>query len=143
MLVKFHPNTMNGMRRTMNHMAKEFMNHAHHADTHGYVPHADIYEKEGVYSIFMDLPGVAKEDVKVNVENKELIIKGERKNNFDMEGSENIRRERRFGSFERTYTLSDDVNIDDIKAKFDNGVLELTIPLKEEVKPKEVEIAIS
>ena len=106
-------------------------------------PSVDIEEKEDKYLIKADLPGVAKDDIEVKLENGVLSIRGEKHSESESgEGSKHHRRERFHGSFARSFTLPDAVKIEDIDASYRDGVLSLTIPKAENVKPKTVDIKV-
>lgn len=100
-------------------------------------PAVDILNEKDNVVLNIELPGVKKEDISVNIEERVLTIKGEKK--FDAEEKKDgyYRKERSYGSFKRTFRLSDDVLIDDVNADFTDGVLTLTLKkdtVKEEVK---------
>lgn len=105
-------------------------------------PAVDIYESEENMVLRAELPGMAKEDVKINVENNVLTLRGERK--FDSEvKKENYQRiERAYGSFCRSFTLPTNIDKSKIEASFKDGVLEVTMPKSEEAKPKEIDIKV-
>ena len=108
-----------------------------------YSPLMNINETDGEYLVTMDLPGVEKQDVEVNVSDGILTISGERKIvNQDSENNR-IRYESAHGAFSRSFELSSDIVADKIKAKFKNGVLTISIPIAEEVKPAVKKIAIN
>ena len=106
-------------------------------------PAVDVYETEDSYVLKADLPGVNKEDIKIDVNNNALTIKGEKKLEEKTEKDNYMRVERSYGSFTRTFTLSDKVDSGNIKAAYKDGVLELTLPKKEEAKPKEIKVEIN
>ena len=108
-----------------------------------YSPLMNINEVDGEYLVTMDLPGVEKKDVEVNVSDGILTISGER--NIVNQDSENnrIRYESAHGAFSRSFELSTDIIVDKIKAKFRNGVLTITIPKAEELKPEVRKIVVS
>jgi HSP20 family protein len=109
----------------------------------GFVPRVDIIEDEKNVFVLAEMPGVAKEDVKVSVNEERLLtIKGEKKRNTDSAEKTMIRTERTFGNFTRTFVLPEYLEIDNIGAKFENGILELTLNKIEPPKPKEVDIQI-
>ena len=90
----------------------------------------------------LDVPGIDKNDVKVKFEDNTLIVSGERKYE-NKEEEKNYRQiERIYGTFTRTLRLPKDVDAQKISANYKNGVLEITLPKAEEVKPKEIEIKI-
>lgn len=103
-------------------------------------PSADITETDDSYEIRTELPGVSKDDVQISVKDNLLTIKGEKRQE-NMDDSKNYKHiERRYGTFERNFTLPPKVDVDNINAKFNDGVLTLSIPKPEEVKPKEIPI---
>src|SRR5438270_8484193 len=108
-----------------------------------WAPAVDIYETEQELVVKADLPDVDPKDLDIRVENNILTIRGERK--FDKKVNEEnyLRVERSFGSFARSFTLANTVNSDAIKADYQNGVLTLTIPKKEEAKPKQIKINVA
>ena len=94
----------------------------------------DIKEKEDCFELMIDLPGFAKEDVKAELKEGYLNISAER-NSSDEEKDEEgrfIRRERYSGTCSRSFYVGDDLKQEDIKAKFENGILMLTVPKKPE-----------
>ena len=109
----------------------------------GFNPRVDILDEEKQIVVNAELPGVAKSDVKVNVnEEKMLTISGEKKKPEIEEGKSYIRTERAYSEFSRSFVLPDDADIDNISAKYDNGLLTLTIPKTEPPAPKEINVEI-
>ena len=108
-----------------------------HHPLHPHHLKCDIYEKDGVYNIEMDAPGFKKEDINIEVNDGNLTIsvKNEKNTEEKDENKKYIRRERCFGKYERSFYLGD-VDEDNIKASFNNGVLKLTIPKKEVIDTK-------
>jgi HSP20 family protein len=100
----------------------------------------DIYETKDDVVVKASLPGVKPEDIEVSVVGDTLTIKGEVKEEKDIKEENYIRKERRYGSFCRSFTLPVSVNPDKATAEFENGVLTLTLPKAEEVKPKTIAI---
>ena len=105
-------------------------------------PALDIRDSEKSYMVNLDLPGMEKKDIEISVSNGVLTITGERKTELNEERESCIRSEISYGKFSRSFTLTDDVNEEDIQAKFKNGVLTLAIPKKEPVEPLVKQIAI-
>ncbi len=95
----------------------------------------DIYEKDDVYHIEMDVPGFNKEDINIEIKDNYLIIKAKTSDEKEEEGKNYLRRERSSGEFSRTFTLGE-VDEDNANAKFENGMLFITIPKKEEIDTK-------
>jgi HSP20 family protein len=108
-----------------------------------WAPAVDIFETEHELVVRADLPGVNPQDLDIRVENNILTIRGERK--FDSnKGNEEkyLRVERAYGPFSRSFSLANSVNADAIKADYQNGVLTLSIPKREEAKPKQIKVNV-
>lgn len=107
-----------------------------------WAPAVDIYETEQELVVKADLPDIDPKDLDIRVENNILTIRGERK--FEKKVSEEnyLRVERSYGSFARSFTLANTVNSDAIKAEYHNGVLTLSIPKREEAKPKQIKVNV-
>lgn len=110
----------------------------------GFNPRADIIEDETKYYLHIELPGIAKEDVKISVnEERVLTIKGEKKATEGRENNSFLRTERVFGTFSRAFILPENLDLEKISAKYSDGVLELSLPKVEPPTPKEFEINIA
>ena len=108
-----------------------------------WAPVVDIYEAEGNLVLKAELPGVDPKDVDVRVENNVLTLRGERKFESDVKREQYHRVERAYGSFSRSFTLPNAVDTDKIKAEYKDGVLRVTLPQREEAKPKQIAVAVS
>ena len=103
----------------------------------------DVSEDENSLRITMELPGVDPNDVRLSLENNILTIRGEKKQQID-DNSERIHRfERTYGMFERTFVLPNTVDTDRIDARYENGVLHVSIPRAERAKPREIRVNAS
>jgi HSP20 family protein len=100
----------------------------------------DIYEKDETIVINAELPGVAKEDISIDIKGKLVTLGGERKTDEEINEENCYRRERRYGKFERTFNLPFEVNGDTVKATYDMGILKLEIPKPEEQVAKKITI---
>jgi HSP20 family protein len=105
-----------------------------------WVPAIDLVEAEDHFVLKADLPGLAEDDVSIEVQDGMLTISGERKAEHESRERGWYRVERAFGSFSRSLTLPDGVDADAISARFDRGVLEVRVPKPEERKPRRVQI---
>ena len=107
-----------------------------------YFPEIDVFEKDNRLVAKVDLPGMNKEDVKVEINDGRLVISGERKTEAEEKKEGFYRRERSYGSFYRAIPLPDGARVDDVKATFSAGVLEVSIPLPANVtaKPQPIQI---
>lgn len=97
----------------------------------------DVYEKDGDYNIEVDIPGFKKEDIKIEAKDGYLTITAEKKEEENEENKNYICRERRYGKYERTFSLGD-LKTDDISAKFENGILKIKVPKVEETENKKL-----
>ncbi len=107
-----------------------------------WTPAVDIYEDENSYLIKLELPEVIREDVKINLHNDTLSITGERRFENEDKRDGYHRVERSYGQFYRSFTLPPNVNAEAINAQFKDGILRLTLPKKEEAKPKQIQVSI-
>lgn len=106
-------------------------------------PNVDVYETDDSYVLKADLPGINKEDIKIDLNNDSLTLTGERKFEEKVEKDKYVRIERRYGSFSRSFALSDRVDRENIAANYKDGVLEITLPKKQEAKPKEIKVEVN
>ena len=106
-----------------------------------YAPRVDVIEDQGGFELAMELPGLEKADVKIEVENGVLTVSGERK--FPGNNGHTYRRvEGNYGPFERSFELSNNVEAAKIAATMDKGILHVTLPRREETKPRQIEVAV-
>ncbi|HZW39510.1 MAG TPA: Hsp20/alpha crystallin family protein [Ignavibacteriaceae bacterium] len=105
-------------------------------------PLSDISEDKDTFKIRLDLPGMKKEDVKINMENNMLSISGERKQEKESDNSKYHRVERVYGKFYRSFTLPESIEHEKIDAEFKDGQLTIIVPKSEKAKPKQLEIKI-
>src|SRR4029077_10287472 len=106
-------------------------------------PAVDIYETENELVVKADLPDVAEKDIDVRVENNLLTIRGERKFEKSVSEENFLRVERTYGSFSRSFSLPNTVNAEAIGAEYKNGVLTVTLPKREESKPRQVKVTVN
>ncbi len=105
-----------------------------------WAPPVDIYETEKEIVLKADLPDVKAEDVDIRLENNVLTLRGERRFEKDVKEENYYRVERQYGSFSRTFSLPGTVDADKIDARYENGVLHVTLPKREEARPKQIRI---
>lgn len=103
-------------------------------------PAVDIREEEDRFVIVADLPGVDPNDIEVTMDNGVLTLKGERKFEYQTGDDSYQRIERACGTFYRRFSLPDSANPEAIEAKGRNGVLEITLPKQEKIKPRRIEV---
>jgi HSP20 family protein len=111
--------------------------------TRSWAPPVDIYETEDAIVLKAELPGIDPKDVEVRVEDNTLYLKGER--NYEKEVNEqNYHRiERSYGSFARSFSLPNSISAEKVKAEYKDGLLTLTMPKREEAKPKTIKIDVT
>ena len=100
----------------------------------------DIHEKDDHYVLTAEIPGVKKEDLKINVEGDVLTIEAEKRSEFEDDKEGVYHAERTYGKFSRSFRLNSQIEGDKIEAKYSDGVLRLTMPKKEEVKGRSITI---
>ena len=104
-----------------------------------WTPIVDIFETESDLIVRAEVPGVNRDDIDIEVTTESLTIRGERK--FDEDANEkSIRIERPYGPFQRSFTIGVPVQPDKVKASYQDGVLQITVPKAEEVKPKKIKV---
>jgi HSP20 family protein len=145
-LIRFEPaRELASLQSEMNQLFSTFFGDATsptNGNTRRWVPAMDLVETEDQFVVRADLPGLAEEDISIELEANVLTISGERKHEEKTEKEGFFRVERAFGTFARTLTLPDGVDADAIKAEFANGVLEVRIPKPEQRKPRKVAIGV-
>ncbi len=107
-----------------------------------WAPAVDVYDSADNILIKADLPGLNKDDIDVTVESDQLILKGEKKKENEIEEDNYYKTERFTGSFFRTIPLPAEVEAEKVDAKFSDGVLTLNLPKREEAKPKRIKIDV-
>jgi HSP20 family protein len=107
-----------------------------------WAPAVDIFETEHELVVKADLPEVNPQDLDIRVENNILTIRGERKFENKVNEENYLRVERAYGSFSRSFSLANSVKSDAIKADYQDGVLTLSIPKREEAKPKLIKVNV-
>lgn len=109
-----------------------------------WVPPVDIYENDKHELVLKaELPDVAREDINLRVENNTLTISGTKKAENEVKEQQYRRIERTYGSFSRSFTLPATVDAGAIAAEFKNGVLSVRLPLREEAKPRQIQVAVN
>ena len=107
-----------------------------------WVPPVDIYETEDTIVLSAELPGMKKEDMSVEIKDNTLTIKGERKFERDSAAKSYSRIERSYGTFQRVFTLPHLVQQDKVKARYENGILEIILSKAEEGKTKHIKVQV-
>lgn len=105
-----------------------------------FAPSIDISETEDQYMIDVEVPGMDKKDINLNVEKNTLTISGEREFSQEEDGKKYHRVESHYGSFSRSFTLPDNADLDKINATYDNGILKITVDKSEQATKKQIKI---
>lgn len=109
-----------------------------------WLPPVDIFENANQEIVLKaELPGITREDIDLRVENNTLTIRGERKHDTEVKQEQYHRVERSYGSFSRSFSLPTRIDTEKVRAEFKDGVLSITLPVKAEAKPRQIEVAIS
>mgnify|MGYP005841181423 CR=1 FL=1 len=140
-LIRFEP--LRELDSFTNQIERYFNDFSSSFERRAISPSVDVYENENNLVVEIEAPGIKKEDMKITLEDNILTVAGEKKRNLNED--ENIkcfRAERTFGSFKRSFTLPADVDPDKTKAKFENGVLEITLEKIDVTKTKEKSIEL-
>lgn len=129
-------------RREMDQLMDRLFGAAGQQTLTAWSPAVDVYETADEIRVTAELPGLTESDVNVTVQNGVLTISGEKKEEREegKEGESHHLYERRYGHFERSFTLPRSVIADDVKARFADGVLSVTLPKSAEAKPRRVQI---
>jgi HSP20 family protein len=94
----------------------------------GFTPACDVEETESHYLVSFDLPGMKKDEVRIELQDHQLVVSGERKQESKKEAQGRVSRERYYGAFRRSFMLPSDIKADQVEARYENGVLQISIP---------------
>jgi len=144
-MIRWNPETrlLRGrMDRLFNDMLQDIWGGAgsEEMSSRAWAPLVDVKETETELVFHAELPGMTKDDVEITVEDHVLTLTGERKFEKETKGETYHRVERSYGAFSRSFTLPTTVRTDKVEAKFESGVLAITLPKAEESKPRKIEI---
>ncbi|MBP6965569.1 MAG: Hsp20/alpha crystallin family protein [Armatimonadetes bacterium] len=107
-----------------------------------WAPPVDVVEDDDKIVVKAELPGMKREDIDIELSGEQLTIRGERKFESEEKKDNYVRIERAYGQFQRTFTIGVPVKSDQVKAAYKDGILEVTIPKSEEIKPKKVDVTV-
>jgi HSP20 family protein len=107
-----------------------------------WAPAVDIIDEKDHLRVRVDLPGMKKEEIEVSVNNDTLTITGEKKEEKEIKERDYVRSERYYGAFHRSFTLPAGVDPQKVNAGYKDGVLEITLPKREDAKPKQIKVDI-
>ena len=132
-------------RDDMNRMFNEFFGRTEGQEgtwlAGAWSPPVDIYDADEAIILKAELPGFGKDDVNIELKDNTLTLKGQRKHETEMKDEQYVRRERTYGSFQRTFMLPTPIDQEKVAATYKDGVLELRLPKSEAAKPKRIAIS--
>jgi HSP20 family protein len=108
----------------------------------GWMPAVDVVDEKDSIRVKADLPGLTKEGIEVSVDNGMLTIKGEKKEEKETREKDYIRSERYYGAFHRSFTLPAGVDAQKVNAVYKDGVLDITLPKREDAKTKQIKVDV-
>lgn len=143
-ITRWTPRTMLGFRNEFDRLFDSFFNPTEEEETFlaAFSPAVDIEERDKDYLITAELPGIKKEDIKMNIKDNLLTISGEKKQEKKTDKNNYHRTERIYGSFQRSFRLPDYADQENISAEFKDGVLNVTIPKLKESISKNIDIKV-
>lgn len=109
----------------------------------GWMPSVDVKETDQALTFFVEVPGMRQEDIEVELVGDVLTIRGKREFAEEEQRDNFVRIERNYGSFQRSFTIGVPVKADEIDASYRDGVLTITVPKADEVKPRRIEVKTS
>lgn len=144
-MVKYEPFTgLDAISRHMNTLITDLQKNTPANNQVAFSLRMDLSETEQAFIIHAELPGVQKEDIKISIrEDNTLSISGEKKKSEHIQDKNFVRMECFYGTFHRTFTVPDQIQSSSIKADFTNGILEISLPKSEPIKPKEITVEIA
>ena len=141
-LVRWQPRTLFGIHDDFDRLFEGCWNGRRKGDSErvSWRPAMDVSETENEVVVQVDLPGLSRDEIKVNVSKDVLSVRGDKRHESKSEDKRFYLTERTYGSFKRSFTLPSAVDAEKILAAYKDGVLTLTLPKAEEAKPKEIKI---
>lgn len=106
-----------------------------------FAPVCEIHDEDNSYSISLDIPGMKKDEIDIEVKDNHLHVTGERKTEKKSEKNNVLRSERTYGKFERVFSLPQNINAEKIEARFENGVLDISLPKEEKSQKRRISIS--
>jgi HSP20 family protein len=141
-LTRRTPNrTVRDLQREVDSIFDQFFGRDSDEDTSTvWAPRTDLSETDDAFRIRLDVPGMTKEDITINLQSNTLTVSGERTTERQEENEEYVRVERAFGNFHRTFTLPDAVDAENVEAAYEDGVLTINVPKTETSTRRQIEI---
>ena len=143
-LIRYTPFPAGGFTSQLNRIFEDFDQAFGRFDGLGggtFAPALDLKEDDEAYTVALEVPGIAQEDLQISLENNVLTVRGSKEKKKDEEGKANYRRiERSYGSFARSVTLPRNVDVNNVQANLADGVLSIVLPKEEQAKPRQITI---
>jgi len=144
-LVRWEPRSRNGLRGEIDQLFDRFRRQSftdEELPATVWYPTADVAEREDAYTVTLDLPGMAREDIKLRIADNVLTVSGERKVEHEEStaGGNYHRVERSYGGFTRSFILPSAVDEGKVAATYKDGVLAITLPKSEDAKPRQIAV---
>jgi len=131
---------MNRLQRRMGRTMDEFFGEPLLSVSGEIVPACDVEETDSQFLMSFDLPGVKKEDIKIEQKDNQLTVSGERREEHTKDAKGRKSQERYYGTFFRSFTLPNNANMEKVEARFENGVLQLSVPKTAVTKGKQIPV---
>lgn len=135
--------TISSLQNEMNRMMDRIFREGSLTETGMWLPPIDLSETNDKITVKAEIPGIDSKDIDISIQENTLFLKGEKREEKEEKGKNYYRVERQYGSFSRSVVLPATVDTDKVTAECKNGVLEITLQKKEEVKPKQISIKVS
>jgi HSP20 family protein len=143
-IVRWDPfRELTALQGEVNRMLRRFGGDGGEVSRESWMPSLDVIETKDAIELKADLAGLKPEDIQLEVEENVLTLRGERRFEERVEEDKYYRIERRYGSFQRSIGLPQNVSTDSIHANYENGVLHVTVPKIEEAKPKKISVGVT
>jgi HSP20 family protein len=128
------------LQNEMSRLMNTFTEGGNGTSARSWVPALDVWETEGEVVYALDLPGIPEEDISVELEDGALTVSAQRERKQELSEDKLYRFERRFGTYSRTFALPQGVTEEQVKADYENGVLEIHVAKPEQPKPRRIQI---
>ena len=140
-LARTTPRNVPGLRNEIDRLFADFFERPS-GDFGRFTPPADLYETDEAYNVEMELPGFSRDDINVTIEQGMLTISGRRARESAEDENYHLR-ERSVGRFSRSFSLPASIEADDVEARFDEGLLKVTLPKAAEARTRKIEVDVS
>lgn len=138
---RFPDSPLAALSAEMDRLAKDLVQPGA-AWSYGVAPAADVLETEGQFRVVLDLPGLDAQSIQVDVKDETLSVKAARRAPAPLEGESVHRRERTFGTYYRAFTLPKTVDASRVEARYEQGVLTVVLPKRDEARPRTIQVKV-